>query len=479
MKKKLLFLSVIEGAAVMAAELCGAKLLSPVFGSSLFVWASVMGITLAALAFGYFFGGSLSKEKENHEKRLFTILMLAALFILAMPVISYYLVPRISYLSFTLGVIASTSVLIFLPVFFLGASSPLFIALQTEQKDGAGKVSGTVYAVSTAGGIFSTFLCGFYLIPEMGLNVCLLLFGSLLFFSTLLVFKVFKTAYFILFCAITYLAWQFSFDKKNCLLFSDSVIGHLEVKDIKYADEAYRILSINAIVQSEMNLLTKQSRSAYINVLDSLIPFSENKKNALVLGLGAGLSSNLLVNKNFVTEGVEFDERIVDAAKKYFYLDSTVETNCSDARYFLNTCKKKYDMILVDVFKAEEQPSHVLTKESLDHLKSNLNDSALLYINWHGYLQSDIGLGTRILYQTLISSGYQVKICSDSPNEAGRNLIFVAALHPIKKLPYELSETIQTTALVNTDDLPLMEKYNALANKTWRLNYLRYYQNLN
>lgn len=180
-----------------------------------------------------------------------------------------------------------------------------------------------------------------------------------------------------------------------------------------------------------------------------------------------------------MTTGVEFDERIIDAAKSYFFMDKGIETECSDARYFLNNCQKKYDLVLVDVFKAEEQPSHVLTKESLDQLKKNLNDSALLYINWHGYLHSDIGLGTRILYQTLLTSGYQVKICSDSQNEAARNLIFVASLHPLKRMPFELEEMIENTPLVNTDDLPLMEKYNARANKTWRLNYLRYYQNLN
>src|SRR6478735_749532 len=125
MKKKFLFLSMIEGATVMVAELCGAKLLAPVFGSSLYVWASVMGITLAALAIGYFYGGNLSHKKEKNEKALFYILSAAALFILAMPVISYYAVQRISYLPFTPGVVIATLSLLFLPVFFLGASSPL------------------------------------------------------------------------------------------------------------------------------------------------------------------------------------------------------------------------------------------------------------------------------------------------------------------------------------------------------------------
>src|SRR5688572_19275703 len=100
MLKKLLVLSFIEGAAVMAAELCGAKLLAPVFGSSLYVWAAVMGITLAALAGGYFFGGWLTENKTDPSKTLFRILGAASLFLLMMPVFSYYLVPRLSYFSF-------------------------------------------------------------------------------------------------------------------------------------------------------------------------------------------------------------------------------------------------------------------------------------------------------------------------------------------------------------------------------------------
>src|SRR3954464_11735958 len=100
MKKRLLLLSFIEGAAVMCAELCGARLLAPVFGSSLYVWAAVMGVTLVALAGGYFSGAALSKRSLKAERTLFLILAAAALFLVAMPLLSHYLVPRISYLSF-------------------------------------------------------------------------------------------------------------------------------------------------------------------------------------------------------------------------------------------------------------------------------------------------------------------------------------------------------------------------------------------
>jgi hypothetical protein len=161
MIKKLLFLSFIEGAVVMAAELCGAKLLAPFFGSSLYVWASVMGITLAALALGYFFGGLISERSKQHSKKLFQVLIFASLFVIFMPVISRYLIPWISFLPFLLAVVISTFLLLFFPVFFLGATSPLFIYLQTKDSYQSGRVSGSVYAISTLAGLIAPFICGF------------------------------------------------------------------------------------------------------------------------------------------------------------------------------------------------------------------------------------------------------------------------------------------------------------------------------
>ena len=64
LKHTILIISFIEGATVMAIEIGSSKLLSPVFGSSLYVWSSVLAITLLGLACGYFIGGKLS-EKEH------------------------------------------------------------------------------------------------------------------------------------------------------------------------------------------------------------------------------------------------------------------------------------------------------------------------------------------------------------------------------------------------------------------------------
>ncbi|MCC6369444.1 MAG: fused MFS/spermidine synthase [Bacteroidia bacterium] len=477
MRKQLLLLSFVEGGAVMAAELCGARLLAPVFGSSLYVWASVMGITLAALAMGYFFGGYFSTNQTNRSKRLFGILMVAALFVMAMPVISHYLVPRISYLPFLVGVVLSSFTLLFLPVFFLGATSPFFISMQSTDLNDAGKVSGTVYAVSTLGGIVATFLCGFWLVPQIGLNACLLSFGLLLFVLTLIVSKTFKAVHTLILVALVYLTGQLLFKKQNQLLNSDGLLGHLEVTDERLPNgDTLRYLAINGIIQSEFLLHQPLLYKNYLALFDTLVPINKTKNKALVLGLGGGLSANILSRKKYKVEAVELDKRIIEAARNYFFLDRGVSTYDEDARYYLNHCSDTFEIVMCDVFKAEEQPGHVLTSESLNRLKKNLSSTSRLIINWHGYLSDEEGRGTAVLYNTLVQSGFNVKICSLSQQKDFRNLLFVASLTAQETLPYEINEQAAVTDLLNTDDLPRLEKLNALANKKWRANYLRYYQ---
>lgn len=461
----------------MAAELCGAKLLAPVFGSSLYVWASVMGITLMALAAGYFVGGSFS-IKPKPDKLLYSILNFAALFVLLMPLISNSIVPALSYISFLPAVVLSTVVLLFPPVFFLGASSPFFILIQTNKSEEAGKVSGTVYAVSTAGGILATFLCGFFLIPEIGLKACLLMFGGLLFALNFMVFKLVKPSQFVLLLAV--MAYSFYSIKPpgKTLFESDGIMGHLEViETLGQKGEVIRQMKVNRITQTEMDVKTRESVSEYINCLDSLIPVAKRPSKFLLMGLGGGLAANLLYKKGYEGDCVELDKRIIEAAKNHFFLNKSANVVCEDARYFMNNAISKYDIVVIDVFKAEEPPSHVITEESLEKLKTLLKDSAKVFINWPGFINGTIGIGTSIMYQTLIKSGFHVSLLSTAKDEAYRNIVFVASVSPIRTTNshYVLNERPDFTTLTNTDDLPIVEKYNARANLAWRKSYLNYY----
>lgn len=80
--------------------------------------------------------------------------------------------------------------------------------------------------------------------------------------------------------------------------------------------------------------------------------------------------ANMLHKHSYDVTAIEFDERIIDMSKRFFFLSDKVKTVCADARYYINNSNEKYNVILFDVFESEEQPSHIITKESLVKLKS-------------------------------------------------------------------------------------------------------------
>lgn len=45
------------GASVMVIELLGTRMIAPFYGASLYVWSSLISVTMIALSIGYFIGG--------------------------------------------------------------------------------------------------------------------------------------------------------------------------------------------------------------------------------------------------------------------------------------------------------------------------------------------------------------------------------------------------------------------------------------
>ena len=482
-KNKLYTISFAEGASVMAAEICGAKLIAPFFGSSLYVWSSVMAITLGGLACGYFIGGKLS-TRQNKIKILFFILTAAVTFLCLMPFLTSLFYLTASHLSLIPAVIISVFLLLFPTMFCMGATSPLIISILTSKVNESGENSGKIYAISTVGGIIATFLCGFYLIPNAGITLTLISFAIILTLSALLLVLKKNSNNFsatIIILPVLFACFGFTRLSNNpfTIYKTDGILGKLEVRDEPTASNSsiiIRKLLINNIIQTEMNLNSKQSVSEYIHLLERNLPYFPKGK-ALVLGLGGGLVSNVLDDHNYKVTGVEFDKRIIDMSRSFFSLKDSIKTICDDARHFINTNNEKYNLVLFDVFKAEEQPSHIITKESLEKLKNMLDKNAVVLINTHGYLKGDRGMGTQCLLSTLKHAGFSIKICTPGENEDYRNLLIIASQIPIEEtLNNELQPIIYSnTDNVNTDNKPIIEKLNAEANQAWRKNYLHNY----
>ena len=53
------------GAVVMVIELTGSRVLAPYLGTSLVVWTSLIGIILASLSLGYWWGGRVADRRPE------------------------------------------------------------------------------------------------------------------------------------------------------------------------------------------------------------------------------------------------------------------------------------------------------------------------------------------------------------------------------------------------------------------------------
>ena len=169
----------IEGGSLMAVELVGAKLIAPYYGNSLYVWASVLAITLGGLTIGYYSGGKLS-TKSPTQKTLLTIIAVSAALVFLMPTLSGAIMSATLGLELRTGIVLSCLIFLMPPLVAFGMVGPMSVRLMTKTVENVGKVAGTVYFTSTVGGIATTFLFGFYLIPFWGLKMSAYLTGSAL-----------------------------------------------------------------------------------------------------------------------------------------------------------------------------------------------------------------------------------------------------------------------------------------------------------
>ncbi|VAW71550.1 hypothetical protein MNBD_GAMMA13-1548 [hydrothermal vent metagenome] len=189
--KYLLFVCFFEGASVMAVELIGAKLIAPWFGTSLYVWTSVLGVSMLGLATGYYLGGYWSR-RQHHARQLQILLLLSTVFIAIMPISAELVLASTQLMDVRWGSLISALVFILPPLVFMGMVSPMVIRYCAAGKTQTGHTAGLVFAASTVGGVSSVLLTGFYLIPVWGLYDTPWLFAGLMLGTILIVQRVNK-----------------------------------------------------------------------------------------------------------------------------------------------------------------------------------------------------------------------------------------------------------------------------------------------
>src|SRR6478672_10352913 len=159
----------ITGAIVMSFEMLGSRYLNPYFGSGIYTWASLISTVLAALCVGYFIGG-YAADRYPSAALLGATVLVGSAYILVLPVFSQGLLEGVLAATDDVrsGSLAAAFAILFFPVTFLGMYSPFGIRLLLQSAQRSGRVSGTVYGISTLGSIVGTLGTTFLLIPTIG-----------------------------------------------------------------------------------------------------------------------------------------------------------------------------------------------------------------------------------------------------------------------------------------------------------------------
>lgn len=434
----------LTGAAVMVIELLGTRLIAPFYGASLYVWASLISVSLIALAIGYFVGGHWA----DHAKRtgLSLIIAMAGLFTLIIPWMTSPVLLITDSLGLRLGTFTSTLILFTPSLIMLGMVVPFAIKLSTANLEGVGASTGSIYAVSTVGSVVGTLFLGFYLFPRFGSREIFIGLSLSLFLLALVVTfyerKRLKFAIAILPVALLSLlgmalspkishvgpiqnhepSFQTRFER-------ESLYGWVRVIDNPALD--LRLLTADASTIGAASISHGENVLAYQNIVGLIPALASNMSRALLIGQGAGHMATSLRGHGITTDTIEIDPAIAEAARDYFAFVPTGKTIIGDARYEIRRLQGPYDLIILDVFTGGSEPVHLMTLEALSQMHALLSKQGILALNFVSFLDDGKNIALASVAKTLAQVfPYQLTFISE-PDSDFNDFIFIASSQAI------------------------------------------------
>lgn len=463
-----------SGFAVLAIEIAGARLIAPVFGLSVVPWTAVIGVILAALAFGSHLGGRLADAGRVPLSRLLLIAGATG----ALPVIGAG-VPWVArdVFGFIPGALVSALVLFAPSVLCLGAVVPYLVQADTKSLDSVGRRAGDVSAVATAGSITGSFTTGFILLPLMPLPVLLGATAAALLVMAFAADRLLgdrgadgKAAAGVI--VLPVLGLLASGSPPDTLYSGQSLYSSIAVTERPWADgRVVRELWQNG---GSSSAEYEDGSPAHVYAIESLRLLEEMEvepERILVLG-GAALTLPAVLadrHPDAVVDVVEIDARVTELAYEHFTIGDrdrpTVRVVHEDARLFLRDVETPYDLVYLDVFDhLLTVPWTMVTVEALGAMADVVAPGGIFMAN---VLSPREGVGTAFLARfrrTLEEAFPDARILLTDPGTdpgATQNMIVVAAAAGVLPTIDRTVAEVPAAGRVLTDDWAPVEYLQA------------------
>lgn len=378
----------VAGATTMSTEMSASRLLAPFFGTSILVWANIIGLTLIYLSAGYFLGGKLA-DRNPQMGYLARLMLIASAAIALTPFLARPL------LDVAVGSFADASVGAFLGSFFaamlifsvpitlLGMASPFAVRLAVTSVERAGEIAGRMYALSTAGSIIGTFLPVVVLIPWIGTRRTMLATAALL---AVVAVPALGRRYVLVPAAIAALALLppgLVKPGEGVLFEGESPYQFIQVVE---RDDGSRVLHLNEgwaehSVWREDRVLTGGYWDQFL-----LAPVLDDRvTDFAMVGYAGGTVGRAygVYWPDVDVLGIEIDGDVTEAGKRYLGLadNPRVRVATADGRTYLQEHDDRFGAIFLDAFRQPYIPFYLTTQEFWELSRDRLRDGGMVMAN--------------------------------------------------------------------------------------------------
>jgi len=451
-----LALATVAGAAVMVVELGVARVLTPVFGGSITVWAIVIATTMLALALGYAVGGYLADRMGGLRVAAYAAI-LGALLCTMIPFLRMPVIDATIDLSTMLGATIGALALIAPALFFFSQVSPALIrGLAADGVNHVGITAGGIYALSTLGSLVGTlgavwlFLYMPITLGFIGISLLVVLPALLIRplaggAALLLIGSVF--AYLLMATEEQQLSGMNDHGKFCEVLYK----GHSLYGELRVIEEGgrFRYMVVNGADQGGLDLLDGSSAYRYDEGMTALgEQYVPHPRSALIIGLGAGNMGARLESEGIDTVVAEIDPEVVRLAREYFDFRGTAVT--ADGRRYLQRNQRKWDLIFVDAYLGSNPPWQLYTREAFELYRDRLKPGGAVIANFIG---SHLDMEQLPALEAVVTTAREVFPVVDAypdpwePDDYPTRNIYLAAADHSRTEPRLVGNPRQTTSI--------------------------------
>lgn len=372
-KRLLFFIILMEGFLTIGIEIISIRQMVPFVGSNVLNTSIIIGIFLLFLSFGYYRGGMISGDFRRILLANLTktfIFISFGLSFMFLSILFSFIEGLAGLIVFSLGIMAPT-------VYFLGQTIPILTNLVKNERNG--KISGELLFVSTFGSFLGSIITSVVFLNFLGVNNTIIILVGLL-SSLLLALSYGDKKQFQQSLMIVAILFPISFMINSYTTFiKTNNYSNINVADINNT----RHMFINNSASSSYNPITGLSDYKYIKSIQKYILTIDTNRSKDILVMGAGGFTLSLGDNLNKYDYIDIDKDLLKVAEENL-LHNKINGKfiVSDGRQYLIKNKKKYNIIIVDMYSNKFSiPSAFVTTEFYRDVAKSMDKDGVLFIN--------------------------------------------------------------------------------------------------